>query len=146
MGEVIEIKDDEEAIAALASKKMRFVVEVKKQELKNLKVKKQEAVDKVKKILTELEAVHELTEQQKGLLKQHKGEEKSYEEQAAAYEIEIEALHRKHMDALKLKAEKQLLAKDDEASINMSKEKGTRLESQLGEAKLEVEKVEKEIA
>jgi len=151
MGEVIVIKDDEEeedvtAITATASKKMRFEVEVKKQELKNLKVKKQEAVDKVKKISTELEAVHELTEQQKGLLKQHKGEEKSYEEQAAAYEIEIEALHRKHMDALKLKAEKQLLAKDDEAAINMSKEKGTRLESQLGEAKLEVKAVEKEIA
>ena len=39
---VIEIKDDEEeevtAIAALASKKMRLEVEVKKQELKNLKV------------------------------------------------------------------------------------------------------------
>jgi len=150
MGEVIEIKDDEEedvtAIAALASKKMRFEVEVKKQELKNLKVKKQEAVDKVKKISSELEAVHELTEQQKGLLKQHKGEEKSYEKQVEAFETEIEALRRKRMDASQLKAEKRLLAKDDEAAINMSKEKGTRLERQLGEAKLEIKKVEKEIA
>jgi len=150
MGEIIEIKEEEEedltAIAALASKRIRFEVEVKKQELKNLKVQKQEAVNQVKKISAELEAVHESTEHQKGLLKQHKGEEKSYKEQAEAYQIEIEALCRKLMDALKLKDEKSLLAKDDEAAISMSKEKGTMLERQLDEAKLKVEKVEKEIA
>ena len=150
MEEVIEIKDDEEedvtAIAALASKKMKFEVEVKKAELKSLKVQKQEAVDKVKKISSELEAVQQLTEQQKESFKQHKREEKSFKKQAEGYEVEIEALYQKQMDALKLKAEKRLLAKGDEAAINMSKEQGTRLERQLDEARLEVEKVEKEIA
>ena len=151
MEEVIEIKDDNEeedvtAIAALASKKMKFEVEVKKAELKSLKVQKQEAVDKVRKISSELEAVQELTEQQKETLKQHKREEKSFKKQAEGYEVQIEALYQKQTDALKLKAEKRGLAKGDEAAINMSKEQGTRLERQLDEARLEVEKVEKEIA
>ena len=126
MEEVIEIKDDEEedvtAIAALASKKMRLEVEVKKAELKSLKVQKQEAVDKVRKISSELEAVQELTEQQKETLKQHKREEKSFKKQAEGYEVEIEALYQKQMDALKLKAEKRGLVKGDEAAITMSKE------------------------
>ena len=150
MEEVIEIKDDEEedvtAIAALASKKMRLEVEVKKAELKSLKVQKQEAVDKVKKISSELEAVHESTGQQKESLKQHRREEKSFKKQAEGYEVEIVALYKKQIDALKLKAEKRDLAKGDEAAISMSKEQGTRLERQLEEAKLEIEKVEKEIA
>ena len=111
---VIEIKDDEEevtAIAALASKKMRFEVEVKKQELKSLKVKKQAAVDKVKKISSELGAVRDSIENEKELLKQLKREEKSYKKQAEAYEVEIQALQQKKADVLKLKAEKRELAR-----------------------------------
>ena len=151
MEEVIEIKDDDEeedmtAIAQLASKKMRFEVEVKKRELRSLKGKKQEAVAKVKKFSSELEAVLESIEKEKESLKQHEKEEKSYKKEAAGYEIEIEALYRKQMDALKLKAEKRILRKGDEAAIKRSKEQGSRLEQQLDEAKLEVEKVEKEMA
>ena len=149
--DVIEIKDNEDeenaiAIAALASKKMRFEVEVKKQELKSLKLKKQAAVDKVNKISSELGAVRDSIENEKELLKQHKREEKSYKKQAEAYEVEIQALQQKKADVLKLKAEKRELARSGQAAINRQEKQGTALEKNLDQAKFKVKKVEQEIA
>ena len=151
--DVIEIEDDEEeeeddvtAIAKLASKKMRFEVEVKKQELKSLKVQKQVTVKEVKKISSELEAVHELIEKAKDSLSQHKKEEKSYKKQAEAYEVEIQALQQKKDDVLKLKAEKRKLALSDQVAIDMREEQGSRLERKLDEVKVKVKKFDQEIA
>ena len=151
--DVIEIKDDEEeeeedvtAIAELASKKMRLEVEVKKQELKSLKVKKQVTVDEVTKISSELEAIRELIEKGKESLKQHKKEEKSYKKQAEAFEVEIQVLQQKKDDVLKLKAEKRELARSDQVAIYMREEQGTRLERKLEEVKVKVQKFDQEIA
>ena len=129
---VIEIKDNEDeedatAIAALASKKMRFEVEVKKQELKSLKVKKRKLNDKVKKISSELGAVRDSIENEKESLKQLKREEKSYKKQAEAYGVEIQALQQKKADVLKLKAEKRELARNGQAAINMQEKQETSL-------------------
>ena len=76
--DVVQISDEEQeetAIDELASKKMRLEVEVKKAELKSLRSQKQAAVEKVKEISSELEAVHKLIGEEKECLKQHKEEE-----------------------------------------------------------------------
>ena len=121
-------------------------MEVKKQELKSLKVQKQVTVNKVEKISSDLEVVHELIEKAKDSLKQHKKEEKSYKKQAEAYEVEIQALQQKKDDVLKLKVEKRELAQSDQFTINMREKQGTRLERKLDEVKAKVKKFDQEIA
>ena len=147
--DVVQISDEEEeetAIDELASKKMRLEVEVKKAELKSLRSQKQAAVDKVKEISSELEAVHKLIGEEKEYLKQHKEEEKSYKKQAETYDIEIQALQRKRDDVLKLKAEKRRSAKGCQLNISIRELEDTSLKGKLDEANLNVKKFDQEIA
>ena len=147
--DVVQISDEEEeetAIDELASKKMRLEVEVKKAELKSLRSQKQAAVDKVKEISSELEAVHKLIGEEKECLKQHKEEEKSYKKQAETYDIEIQALQRKRDDVLKLKAEKRRSVKGCHLNISIRELEETSLKGKLDKANLNVKKFDQEIA
>ena len=147
--EVIEIKDDDEdemVISEVVNKKMRVEIEVKKQEIKTLKLQKHAAVEKVKKISSKVKAAHVSIAAEKEVLRQLKSEENSFKVKIEAFDTEIQLLQKKREVALQLKNEKRELAETRQVIITMKEDDATNWGRTLVEAKLEVKKIEQEIA
>ena len=147
---LVEIKnekeEDETAITELASKKMRFEVEVKTKEMRNLKLQKQEAVEKVEKISSELEVVRLSIGKERDSIKLSEEGFRVCLKEAAAVDKKIEILQKKKSDILREKVELREKLKITQTAINIKEEQRTGLERRLDEAKLEIQKFEKEIA
>jgi len=126
-------------IVEAARKRMKLEVDTKNKEMLRLKLEKEKAVENVKKISSELGAVHKLIGKDKGFLKQHEEEERVGQKRIEALNLEINVL-------LQKSEERHALIRGRQLTQRSREEKGARLEGQLGEVELLIKEVDKKIA
>merc|ERR1719209_529964 len=125
---------------------MRLEVAAKTSELKGLRSRKENAVENLQNISSQMTAVQRKIEKHGEFLKQYEQEEETDRRRLEALEQEIQERKYRKKELLKIKEERQLWFRHQMFVLNWRKAEETRLGDQLQSALTQIEIAEQQIA